>query len=135
MRWTKSETGLPGRSCTSISSYVDSRIMPLKFLRQPEASRVLVHAKRLSIIVPWYPISGPRRAPVLRAYSGLRSALQAENLGVRSTPKVEGCSTNLNARVSDLIHKIPQLRDIDLFMSNGGPVELHEAIRQYHPSC
>ncbi|KAL6234842.1 hypothetical protein BDW75DRAFT_157221 [Aspergillus navahoensis] len=106
-----------------------------KFLWQPEASRVLVHVKRLSIIVPWYPISGPPRAPVLRAYSGLRATLQAENLGDRSIPKVKGCSTNHSAGVIDLIHKVPQLRDIDLLVSNGGPVELHEAIRQYHPSC
>ena len=106
-----------------------------KFLWQPEASGVLVHVKRLSIIVPWYPISGPPRAPMLRAYSGLRATLQAENLGDRSIPKVKGCSTNHSATVIDLIHNIPQLQDIGLLVSNGGPVELHEAIRQYHPSC
>ncbi|KAF9247603.1 hypothetical protein DTO012A7_7631 [Penicillium roqueforti] len=106
-----------------------------KFHWQPEASRVLVHIKRLSIIVPWYPISGPPRAPVLRAYSGLRASLKTENLGGQSIPKFRGCSTNQSAEVIDLIHKVDQLRDIDLLMSNGGPVELHKAIRQYHPDC
>ncbi|KAJ5636975.1 hypothetical protein N7490_006854 [Penicillium lividum] len=106
-----------------------------KFLWQPEASRVLVHVKRLSIIVPWSPISGQTRAPVAPAYSGLRATLITENLGDRSIPKVGNCSTHQSARVIDLIHRVPQLRDIDFLMSNGGPVKLHEAIRQYHPSC
>ncbi|KAL4804190.1 hypothetical protein BDV18DRAFT_162598 [Aspergillus unguis] len=108
---------------------------PYKRLLQPEASRLLVHIKRLSIIAPWYPTSSTSRAPVLRAYSSLRATLKAENLGDQKIPKVWGCSADRSAGVIDLIHKVPQLQDIDLLISNGGPVELHEAIRRYHPDC
>ncbi|KAJ5707990.1 hypothetical protein N7488_007791 [Penicillium malachiteum] len=102
-----------------------------KFLWQPEASRVLVHVKRLSIIVPRYSSSGSPRAP----YSGLRDRLKTEILEDRIIPKTMACSTDEITGLINLIENIPQLRDIDLLVSTGGPVELHEAIRQYHPSC
>ncbi|KAJ6035922.1 hypothetical protein N7540_000201 [Penicillium herquei] len=106
-----------------------------KFLWQPEASRVLVHVKRLSIIVPRYPNSGPPRAPVPRAYNNLWNKLKIVNSGHQSIPSTMACSTNQIAGLIDLIENIPQLRDIDILVSNGGPFELHEAIRKYHPSC
>ncbi|KAJ5691561.1 hypothetical protein N7488_012296 [Penicillium malachiteum] len=84
-----------------------------KFLWKPEASRVLVHVKRLSIIVPRYSSSGSPRVP----YSGLRDRLKTEILGDRSIPKTIACSTDEIAGA------------VDLLMSNNGPVELYEAIR------
>ncbi|KAJ5714422.1 uncharacterized protein N7483_011603 [Penicillium malachiteum] len=37
--------------------------------------------------------------------------------------------------VIDMIRRIPYLHDVNIFVFYGGPVELFEALSQYHPTC
>ncbi|KAL4734582.1 hypothetical protein BDV11DRAFT_174629 [Aspergillus similis] len=109
--------------------------VPLKFLWKPDAKRVLVHVKRLSIVATWYPVNSVTPTPVLRAYSRLRATIEDEDLGDRSICRVGVCPKRHWAAVVDFVRHLAPLQDIDLLISNGGPIELHQAISQYHPTC
>ncbi|OKL59811.1 hypothetical protein UA08_04986 [Talaromyces atroroseus] len=103
--------------------------VPQKLFWLPDANRVLAHVKRLSIIAQWHPDTGIQPD---YTYSHKQFTLDDENQNI---PRLSPCRKGDWAAAIDLLRQLPPLRAVDLLISMGGPVELHQAILHYHPAC
>ncbi|KAJ5614146.1 hypothetical protein N7528_007800 [Penicillium herquei] len=112
------------------------------------AQNVLEHVKRLSIVAETRvrPTSEPsndeRRARRYRYVRQLFKCLppsrdHGEALGDMFIPPVGdyGFFGGDWTPILNMIRQMPDLRNVNLFVQKGGPVELCEALSQYHPTC
>ncbi|OJJ03311.1 hypothetical protein ASPVEDRAFT_29835 [Aspergillus versicolor CBS 583.65] len=112
--------------------------VPQRLLSLPDTTRVLAHVKQLSIVAEC-PLAGyrplNRGLPKPDNYNNIRFALEDTHLGdrgiVQTGPWVQGDW----ALVTDFIQLLPPLHQVNILVSQGGPVELLRVIEEYHPTC
>jgi hypothetical protein len=105
--------------------------VPQKLLWIPEANRVLAHVKRLGITAKSHsPATAIPRTKMDRLFT-----LDDRGIEDQGIPYLKYYIKGAWAAMIDLLRQLPPLQDVDLFIANGGPVELHQAISHYHPAC
>ncbi|KAJ6103347.1 hypothetical protein N7486_005774 [Penicillium sp. IBT 16267x] len=118
----------------------------------PDARTILTHTRRLSIVAIFHPQGhhrpdDPRRTRFGTSHSRIQSAqgrncdgriarvLEGEYFGEESIPRTGFYAWDDWTPIVDLVRRIPRLHDVNIVVFKGGPVELFEALSQYHPTC
>ncbi|KAJ5791046.1 uncharacterized protein N7518_008057 [Penicillium psychrosexuale] len=112
----------------------------------PDDRRILTQARQLSIVAEWTPGSHSKRfvpkqidaetsKGLDQYYSDICRSLEGAFLEDQNFPKAGFYVGGDWSPVIDLIRRIPHLHDVNIFVFYGGPVELFEALSQYHPAC
>ncbi|KAJ6002621.1 hypothetical protein N7451_005168 [Penicillium sp. IBT 35674x] len=112
----------------------------------PDDRRILTQARQLSLVAEWTRRShlrtfrpnriGPKTSEWLdQEYSDIPRALEGAFLDDRNVPKAGFYVGGDWGPVIDMIRRMPYLHDVNIFVFYGGPVELFEALSQYHPTC
>ncbi|KAJ5768713.1 hypothetical protein N7520_003272 [Penicillium odoratum] len=112
----------------------------------PDDQRILIHARQLSLVAEWRPYFPQKtslsnhRKPLARDKpdnhkSHISSLLEGAFSGDHSVPGAGFYVRGDWSPVIDLIRLIPRLHEVNLLVFHGGPVELFEALSQYHPTC
>ncbi|KAJ5887364.1 hypothetical protein N7495_007405 [Penicillium taxi] len=112
----------------------------------PDDQRILTQARQVSLVAEFTPQSdrktfrpnciGPQtRERLDREYSDIPRVLEGAFLNDRNVPKAGFYVGGDWSPVIDLIRRIPYLHDVNIFVFYGGPIELFEALSQYHPTC
>lgn len=112
----------------------------------PDDRRVLTQARQLSLVAEFTPLSYRKtfrpdcidpqtRERLDREYSNIPRILEGAFLNDRNVPKAGFYIGGDWSPVIDLIRQIPYLHDVNIFVFYGGPIELFEALSQYHPTC
>lgn len=129
-----------------LNQHIIIRLREGKISSIPDDQRILTHARHLSLVAEWIPGSHRKtfspdhlkpEASVRNdpEYSDIPRALEAAFLEDRNIPKAGFYVKGDWSPVIDLIQRIPYLHDVNIFVFYGGPVELFEALSQYHPTC
>ncbi|KAJ6035927.1 hypothetical protein N7540_000206 [Penicillium herquei] len=112
----------------------------------PDDRRILTQARQLTLVAEWKAYC-PHKAllpnyinPLVKdkprkKKSHISSLLDKAFSGHHPVPRSGFYARGDWSPVIDLIRRIPCLHDVNIVVFHGGPVELFEALSQYHPTC
>ncbi|KAJ5715988.1 uncharacterized protein N7483_013169 [Penicillium malachiteum] len=117
-----------------------------KIANIPDDQRILAHVRQLSLVAKWQPGAWHKTLHLNHTQplvedktrgqnSQISRALEGAFSGDHFVPRAGFYVRGDWSPIIDLIRRIPCLHDVNIVVFHGGPVELFEALSQYHPSC